>query len=209
MARCKYFKAQTLHVYKVLFAPCQSLQFFLSIQYILVTVGDIIIASSPAPLCDGESHEIEVTISGNETLLLVDGQPGRREDAEVPFDLLSQSSTFIGGLPGESTHIYIHISFLLIRCLRKGRQNLSADIKPKEVRDTFIWLQSLQFETKFMFECSGWIEGSQLTQNKSFKNIFPAVRILPESMLWLVDKGVVFLFSSESDFFNVLNQTIF
>lgn len=90
------------------------LTFFLSIQYILVTVGDIIIASSPAPLCDGESHEIEVTISGNQTLLLVDGQPGRREDAEVPFDLLSQSSTFIGGLPGESTHIYIYISFLLI-----------------------------------------------------------------------------------------------
>lgn len=96
------------------------LTFILSIQYILVTVGDIIIASSPAPLCDGESHEIEVTISGNQTLLLVDGQPGRREDAEVPFDLLSQSSTFIGGLPGESMHIYIHISFLLTRCLRKG-----------------------------------------------------------------------------------------
>uniref|UniRef100_A0A8P4KFM7 Growth arrest-specific protein 6 n=1 Tax=Dicentrarchus labrax TaxID=13489 RepID=A0A8P4KFM7_DICLA len=33
------------------------------------------------------------------TLLLVDGQSGRSEDVEVPFDLLSQSSTFIGGLP--------------------------------------------------------------------------------------------------------------
>uniref|UniRef100_A0A671THM0 Growth arrest-specific 6 n=1 Tax=Sparus aurata TaxID=8175 RepID=A0A671THM0_SPAAU len=54
---------------------------------------------SPAPLCDGESHKIQVTISGNQTLLLVDGQPGRSEDADVPTDLLSQSSTFIGGLP--------------------------------------------------------------------------------------------------------------
>uniref|UniRef100_A0A8C4E958 Growth arrest-specific protein 6 n=1 Tax=Dicentrarchus labrax TaxID=13489 RepID=A0A8C4E958_DICLA len=35
----------------------------------------------------------------NQTLLLVDGQSGRSEDVEVPFDLLSQSSTFIGGLP--------------------------------------------------------------------------------------------------------------
>lgn len=67
---------------------------------ILVTSGDAILASSPAPLCDGQSHEIEVTISANQTLLLVDGQPGRGQDAEIPYDLLSQSSTFIGGLPG-------------------------------------------------------------------------------------------------------------
>lgn len=69
-----------------------------------MTSGDAILASSPAPLCDGQSHEIEVTISANQTLLLVDGQPGRGQDAEVQFELLSQSSTFIGGLPGESTH---------------------------------------------------------------------------------------------------------
>lgn len=74
-----------------------------------MSVGDVIIASSPAPLCDGESHKIQVTISGNQTLLLVDGQPGRSEDADVPTDLLSQSSTFIGGLPGEDKHIYVHI----------------------------------------------------------------------------------------------------
>lgn len=70
-------------------------------QYILVTADDAIIASAPAPLCDGESHEVHVAISGNQTLLLVDGQSGRRDGAEVPTDLLSQSSTFIGGLPGE------------------------------------------------------------------------------------------------------------
>lgn len=73
------------------------------VQYILVTADDAIIASAPAPLCDGKSHEVHVTISGNQTLLLVDGQSGRRDDAEVPTDLLSQSSTFIGGLPGEDT----------------------------------------------------------------------------------------------------------
>lgn len=78
------------------------------LQFVLVTVGDVIIASSPAPLCDGEGHEIHVTISGNQTLLLIDGQSGRSEDAEVPTDLLSQSSTFIGGLPGEYTRLYLH-----------------------------------------------------------------------------------------------------
>uniref|UniRef100_A0A673AHQ2 Growth arrest-specific 6 n=1 Tax=Sphaeramia orbicularis TaxID=375764 RepID=A0A673AHQ2_9TELE len=60
-----------------------------------------LIASSPSPhpLCDGDSHVVQVTISANQTVLLIDGQPGRSEDAEVPTDLLSQSSTFIGGLP--------------------------------------------------------------------------------------------------------------
>lgn len=71
------------------------------VQYILVTTDGAIIASAPAPLCDGESHKVHVTISGNQTLLLVDGQSGRSDDAEVPTDLLSQSSTFLGGLPGE------------------------------------------------------------------------------------------------------------
>ncbi|XP_061891515.1 growth arrest-specific protein 6 [Entelurus aequoreus] len=66
-------------------------------DFVLVSAGDAIIASSPAPLCDGESHEIHLKISGNRTQLLVDGEPGRSEDAEV--DLLSPSSTFIGGLP--------------------------------------------------------------------------------------------------------------
>lgn len=82
---------------------------FFSLQFVLVSVGNVIIARAPAPLCDGESHEIQVTISGNQTLLLVDGLSGRSEDTEIPTDLLSLSSTFIGGLPGEDMHIYIHI----------------------------------------------------------------------------------------------------
>ncbi|CAF99750.1 unnamed protein product, partial [Tetraodon nigroviridis] len=68
-------------------------------DYILVTADDAIVASAPAPLCDGGSHQVHVTISGNQTLLLVDGQSGRRDDADVPTELLSQSSTYIGGLP--------------------------------------------------------------------------------------------------------------
>lgn len=71
-------------------------------DFVLVSVGDVVIASSPAPLCDGESHKIQVTISGNQTLLQVDGQSGRSEDTAVPLDLLSQSSTFTGGLPDVS-----------------------------------------------------------------------------------------------------------
>ena len=78
-------------------------------QSVLVSAGDVIIASSPVPLCDGESHVIQVTISGNQTELLVDGKSGQSEDAEVSIDLLTQSSTFIGGLPGEGSHIYKHI----------------------------------------------------------------------------------------------------
>lgn len=53
-------------------------------------------------------------ISGNQTLLLVDGQSGRSEDTEVPVDLLSQSSTFIGGLPGEDRHIYAFIQDVIL-----------------------------------------------------------------------------------------------
>uniref|UniRef100_A0AAX7TVY4 Growth arrest-specific 6 n=1 Tax=Astatotilapia calliptera TaxID=8154 RepID=A0AAX7TVY4_ASTCA len=68
-------------------------------DFVLVSVGNAVIASSPAPFCDGMSHEIQVTVSGNQTLLLVDGHSGRSEDAEVPTGLLSQSTTFIGGLP--------------------------------------------------------------------------------------------------------------
>lgn len=75
----------------------------------LVSLGDVIIASSPAPLCDGDSHDIQVTLSGNQTLLLVDGKAGRSEDADIPFDILSQSSIFIGGLPGEDTSFYKHM----------------------------------------------------------------------------------------------------
>lgn len=68
-------------------------------DFVLVSSGDDIVASSPSPLCDGEGHVIEVMISANQTVLLIDGQPGRSEDTAVPMELLSQSSTFIGGLP--------------------------------------------------------------------------------------------------------------
>lgn len=56
-----------------------------------------------------------MTISGNQTLLLVDGQLGRSEDTEVPVDVLSQSSTFIGGLPGEDTFVYTFCRMLFIQ----------------------------------------------------------------------------------------------
>lgn len=82
---------------------CHRRRHFLCVQYILVTADGAVLASAPAPLCDGRSHEIHVTISGNQTLLLVDGRPGRSEDTDAPIDLLAQCSTFIGGLPGEDT----------------------------------------------------------------------------------------------------------
>uniref|UniRef100_A0A667ZDP2 Growth arrest-specific 6 n=1 Tax=Myripristis murdjan TaxID=586833 RepID=A0A667ZDP2_9TELE len=78
---------------------CLSELNFCVFQFVLVLAGDVVIASSPAPLCDGESHVIQVVIAGNQTLLLVDGQSGRSEDIQDPVDLQSQSSTFIGGLP--------------------------------------------------------------------------------------------------------------
>lgn len=109
MERCEYFKALPVYVCKMLLVFDLQTDLFVCLQFVLVSVGDVIIASSPAPLCDGESHEIQVTISGNQTLLLVDGQSGRSEDTDIPIDVLSQSSTFIGGLPGEDTHISIHI----------------------------------------------------------------------------------------------------
>uniref|UniRef100_A0A8C8DVM8 Growth arrest-specific protein 6 n=1 Tax=Oryzias sinensis TaxID=183150 RepID=A0A8C8DVM8_9TELE len=68
-------------------------------DFVLVSVGNVIVASSPALLCDGQRHDIQVTISGNQTSLLVDGEPGRNEDVEVPTNLFSHSSTFIGGIP--------------------------------------------------------------------------------------------------------------
>uniref|UniRef100_A0A8C5N4Q9 Growth arrest-specific protein 6 n=1 Tax=Gouania willdenowi TaxID=441366 RepID=A0A8C5N4Q9_GOUWI len=71
-------------------------------DYVLVSVGDVVIASFPAPLCDGETHHIQVTMSGNQSLLLVDGQAGRSENSDVPSELFSHSSTFIGGLPDVS-----------------------------------------------------------------------------------------------------------
>lgn len=68
-------------------------------EFVLISVGDVIVASSPAFLCDGERHVINVTVAGNLTLLEVDGKPGRSEEDQEPVDLQLPSSTFIGGLP--------------------------------------------------------------------------------------------------------------
>ena len=65
-------------------------------------MGNTVVASAPAQLCDGEGHVIRVVVTGNQTLLWVDGQLGRSEETQEPVDLQSPSSTFIGGLPGNS-----------------------------------------------------------------------------------------------------------
>uniref|UniRef100_A0A8C7JKS2 Growth arrest-specific 6 n=1 Tax=Oncorhynchus kisutch TaxID=8019 RepID=A0A8C7JKS2_ONCKI len=69
--------------------------------YVLVSVGDVIVASAPAFLCDAEVHEVNVTVSGNLTILEVDGQPGQSHTTpgQETVDLSLPSTTFIGGLP--------------------------------------------------------------------------------------------------------------
>ncbi|KAG7467015.1 hypothetical protein MATL_G00148880 [Megalops atlanticus] len=70
-------------------------------EYVLVSMGDEVVASIPTSLCDSETHLVNVTIIGNLTLLEVDGQTGQSELGQnyaVP-DLLSPASTFLGGLP--------------------------------------------------------------------------------------------------------------
>ncbi|XP_017260679.1 growth arrest-specific protein 6 [Kryptolebias marmoratus] len=69
---------------------------------LLVSVGNDVAASSPAPFCDGESHKIQVTVSGKQTFLQVDGQPGRSEDTEAPTELFPHSTMYVGGLPDVS-----------------------------------------------------------------------------------------------------------
>ncbi|XP_044000115.1 growth arrest-specific protein 6 [Gambusia affinis] len=96
-------------------------------DFILVSVGDVVIASSPAPLCDGESHNIQVTISGNQTLLLVDGQPGRSEESEYTTDVFSHSSTFIGGLPDVSL-VSTLVSAAYSGCLEVAVNGQSLDL---------------------------------------------------------------------------------
>uniref|UniRef100_A0A1A8KF73 Growth arrest-specific 6 n=1 Tax=Nothobranchius kuhntae TaxID=321403 RepID=A0A1A8KF73_NOTKU len=69
---------------------------------IVVSVGNVVTASSRVFSCDGERHNIQVTISGNQTLLLVDGVTAQSDDVEVPTELFSHSTTYIGGLPDVS-----------------------------------------------------------------------------------------------------------
>uniref|UniRef100_A0A8L0DPD0 Growth arrest-specific protein 6 n=1 Tax=Oncorhynchus mykiss TaxID=8022 RepID=A0A8L0DPD0_ONCMY len=56
---------------------------------------------APAFLCDAEVHEVNVTVSGNLTILEVDGQPGQSHTTpgQETVDLSLPSTTFIGGLP--------------------------------------------------------------------------------------------------------------
>ncbi|XP_028972428.1 growth arrest-specific protein 6 isoform X2 [Esox lucius] len=70
-------------------------------EFVLVSVGDVIVASAPAFLCDTEVHEISVRVVGNLTVLEVDGLPGQSHTrpGQDLVDLSLPSSTFIGGLP--------------------------------------------------------------------------------------------------------------
>uniref|UniRef100_A0AAY5EKG6 Growth arrest-specific 6 n=1 Tax=Electrophorus electricus TaxID=8005 RepID=A0AAY5EKG6_ELEEL len=73
-------------------------------RYVLVSFGDVIVASATMPLCDSKVHMVRVSVSGNSTVLEVDGQPALSETLEhlEPLDLSSSYSTFIGGIPDVS-----------------------------------------------------------------------------------------------------------
>lgn len=74
----------------------------LILQHVLVAFGDVIVASAAVDLCDSETHTLNVTVTGNSSVLEVDDRPGRMELVEnlEAIDLFSYS-TFIGGIPGE------------------------------------------------------------------------------------------------------------
>uniref|UniRef100_A0AAZ3SHT8 Growth arrest-specific 6 n=1 Tax=Oncorhynchus tshawytscha TaxID=74940 RepID=A0AAZ3SHT8_ONCTS len=61
----------------------------------------VCVCTAPAFLCDAEVHEVNVTVSGNLTILEVDGQPGQSHTTpgQETVDLSLPSTTFIGGLP--------------------------------------------------------------------------------------------------------------
>lgn len=71
--------------------------------HVLVSFGDVVVASASVSLSDSETHTVNVSVSGNSTILEVDGQPGQSESVEnlEALDLTSYS-TFIGGLPDVS-----------------------------------------------------------------------------------------------------------
>uniref|UniRef100_A0A8C6TR02 Growth arrest-specific 6 n=1 Tax=Neogobius melanostomus TaxID=47308 RepID=A0A8C6TR02_9GOBI len=81
--------------------------------------------------CGGALHETEffnlVMVSDNQTLLLIDGQPGRSEDTAVPMELLSQSSTFIGGLP-DVPLVSTLVSASYSGCMEVSVNGLSLDL---------------------------------------------------------------------------------
>ncbi|KAI5090143.1 growth arrest-specific protein 6 precursor, partial [Silurus meridionalis] len=73
-------------------------------EYILVSFGNVIVASAPVNLCDWQTHTVTVTVAGNSTTLEVDGKLGLSESVEdlEPLDLSFSYSTFIGGIPDVS-----------------------------------------------------------------------------------------------------------
>ncbi|XP_059408284.1 growth arrest-specific protein 6 [Carassius carassius] len=73
-------------------------------EHVLVSFGDVVVASVPVNLCDTQTHTVNVTVFGNSSLLQVDGQLAHTELVENidALDLTSSYSTFIGGIPDVS-----------------------------------------------------------------------------------------------------------
>lgn len=73
-------------------------------KHVLVSLGDVIVGSVPVNLSDGHTHTVNVTMSGNDSVLEVDGQTAQMEMIEGvdSLDLTSSYSTFIGGIPDVS-----------------------------------------------------------------------------------------------------------
>ncbi|XP_016312357.1 growth arrest-specific protein 6 [Sinocyclocheilus anshuiensis] len=73
-------------------------------EHVLVSFGDVVVASVPVNLCDAQTHTLNVTVFGNSSLLQVDEQLTQMELVENidALDLTSSYSTFIGGIPDVS-----------------------------------------------------------------------------------------------------------
>uniref|UniRef100_A0A9J7ZJE0 Growth arrest-specific 6 n=2 Tax=Cyprinus carpio TaxID=7962 RepID=A0A9J7ZJE0_CYPCA len=73
-------------------------------EHVLVSFGDVVVASVPVNLCDAQTHTVNVTVFGNSSVLQVDGQLAQTELVENidALDLASAYSTFIGGIPDVS-----------------------------------------------------------------------------------------------------------
>uniref|UniRef100_A0A673GTL5 Growth arrest-specific 6 n=1 Tax=Sinocyclocheilus rhinocerous TaxID=307959 RepID=A0A673GTL5_9TELE len=73
-------------------------------EHVLVSFGDVVVASVPVNLCDAQTHTVNVTVFGNSSLLQVDEQLAQMELVEniAALDLTSSYSTFIGGIPDVS-----------------------------------------------------------------------------------------------------------
>ncbi|TRY92739.1 hypothetical protein DNTS_024826 [Danionella cerebrum] len=66
-------------------------------EHVLLSFGDVVVASVPVNLCDSNMHTVNVTVSGNFSMLVVDGQMAPVE--AVALNLTESCSTFIGGIP--------------------------------------------------------------------------------------------------------------